>query len=190
MNAMNKKYKNGFTLAEMIIAVGITSVVLLSGVGLLLTFNTIQRKSINAQNVHDNIRFAMETMSREIRTGDSFCSVSSTATLAICLPSPACAWSAGCTQFAFRQTFTNETVVYKLDGNVVKVSRDGGVTFLPVTDPQRSITNLKFYITGIGTNDQERVTIVMEVNSGSLAKPNEVANLVVQTTVTKRKLGD
>lgn len=186
---MNKKQEKrisgGFTLVEMIVAVGITSTVLLSGLGLLLTFNTIQRKSINAQNVHDNIRFAMETMSREMRTGDSFCAVSTP-----CTPNPTCAWPAGCTQFAFRQTFTNEAVVYKLDGNVVKVSRDGGVSFLPITDPQRAVTNLKFYITGVGIIDQERVTIVMEVNSGSAAHPDEAVNLVAQTTVAKRKLGD
>ena len=187
---MQKNNNNGFTLVEMIVAIGITSTVLLAGVGLLLTFNAIQGKNINAQNVHDNIRFAVETMSREIRTGDRFCTVSPLAPLATCAPTATCAWPAGCTQFAFRQTFTNEAVIYKLNGNVVVVSRDGGVTFLPITDPQRTVTNMKFYVTGIGSDDQERVTIVMEVNSGSAAKPNEAVNLIVQTTVAKRKLGD
>lgn len=172
---MNFSYKKGFTLVEMIVAMGIISVVLLMGVGLLLTFNTIQKRTISAQNVHDNIRFAIETMSREIRTGDNF-----TAT---------CPWPNGCTEFSFRQTFTNEQVTYKLDGGTVKVSRDGS-DFLPVTDPQRSVTNLKFYTTGVGNNDQETVTIVMEVQSGSSAKPNELFDLTVQTTVAKRKLGD
>lgn len=173
---MNFSDKKGFTLVEMIVAMGIISVVLFMGVGILLMFNTIQKRTISAQNVHDNIRFAIETMSREIRTGDNFTNT--------------CEWAlGGCAEFTFRQTFTNETVIYKLDGGVVKVSRNGSA-FLPITDPQRSVTNLKFYTTGVGNNNQETVTIVMEVQSGSSAKPSEMFDIIAQATVAKRKLGD
>ena len=179
--------KQGFTLIEMIIALGIAGTVLVTATGLLVMLHSVQRRAINAQNVYDNIRFAVEAMSREIRTGDQFCN---TPLSNNCSPTPDCSWPNGCDVFTFRQTATNEDVVYKLDGGTVKVSRGGG-PFLPLTDPQRTVTKLRFYTNGVGIfGVHDMVTIVLEVEGGLASKADEFVTLNVQTSISKRKIVD
>ncbi|GEM_PF-1626815 len=191
---INKKYtslKSGFTLIEIVVAIGILSIVLMMGVGLLVVLLSHQRRTINIQNVHDNARFAIEAMSREIRTGDSYCAAANCIRPDAVTVTTDCSWSGGgCGTFTFRQASTNEIVVYRLSpvGPVVEVSRNGGI-FLPLTDPQRAVTRLRFYATGItNPSEQAKVTIIMEVEAGSAAKPDERATTQLQTTISKRKL--
>lgn len=188
---VSKKRAAGFTLIEMLIAVGVGSVVLVTAVGVLASLHAIQRRAINAQNVHDNIRFALEAMSREIRTGDQFCNVPAPGSCSNAGTPTDCSWPNGCDEFTFRQTATNEVVTYKLDGDdVVKVKREIG-NFLPLTDPQRTVTKLHFYTTGVNDfAEHELVTILLEVVGGTTAKPNELVTLNAQTSVSKRKIGE
>ncbi|TSC78818.1 MAG: hypothetical protein G01um101429_641 [Parcubacteria group bacterium Gr01-1014_29] len=188
----------GFTLLEMIVAVGIFSMVAVLASGSAFLFHRLQRKAINAQNVHDNIRFALDTMAREIRTGDKFCHVSlPTGCVNVSAPSLNCSWaSGGCTQFSFRESLADTpNIAYRLNtgapgGGAIQKSTDGGVQWYYITDPERTISTLRFYASGITAfpdEEQERVTIVIEVKSAYLAKPGEESRLLLQTTVTKRK---
>lgn len=188
------KTTKGFTLLEMLVAVGIFSIIALLASSSAFLFHRLQRKVVNSQNVHDNIRFALDTMAREIRTGDLFCDPSFPPAIQ-CAPSSLCTWaSGGCTQFSFRESLVATKIAYKLDtsapgGGAIQKSIDGGVTWQYVTDPERTISWLRFYVSGVSDpQEQERVTIVLEVESAYLAKPGEESKLLLQTTVTKLKL--
>lgn len=61
--------KQGFTLIEMIIALGIFSFVLIIYIGLYGRFITAQREGNQVQVVLEQVRTAFEVMDREIRTG-------------------------------------------------------------------------------------------------------------------------
>lgn len=186
----------GFTLLEMLVAVGIFSAVAVLASSSAVTFHNLQRKVINAQNVHDNVRFAIDTMAREIRTGDKYCDASFPPAIQ-CAPSPSCTWaSGGCTRFAFRESLavTTPNIAYRLDtsapgGGAIQKSVDEGASWEYITDPERTISSLRFYVSGIpDLNEQERVTIVVEVMSAYRAHPGEEARMILQTTVAKRKL--
>ncbi|MBI3273573.1 MAG: prepilin-type N-terminal cleavage/methylation domain-containing protein [Candidatus Colwellbacteria bacterium] len=74
---VKKKYKTktrntGFTLLEMIISIGIFSVVIIASIGITLSISNAQIKSANMQAILDNTRFNLELMTKEIRTGGSF----------------------------------------------------------------------------------------------------------------------
>jgi prepilin-type N-terminal cleavage/methylation domain-containing protein len=62
----------GFTLLEMIVSLGVFSAAILIILGAILSINDAQKKMINIQAVEDNLRFALDTMSREIRTGSVY----------------------------------------------------------------------------------------------------------------------
>ena len=62
--------KKGFSLIEMIVAVGIFSVAALIGVTALLSLTVSQRKAIAIQSAYDNMRFGVEVISKDLRTGD------------------------------------------------------------------------------------------------------------------------
>jgi len=59
----------GFTLIEMIVAIGIFSMVSTLAIGSLLILTSAERHVSSVQINQDNVRFAIEAMSRDIRTG-------------------------------------------------------------------------------------------------------------------------
>ena len=189
---MNKQ--KGFTLLEMIVALGIFSIVAVLTAGTIVSFNRVQKKTINIQNAHDNIRYALETMARAIRTGDAYCKQD--AGLTCSGGSSVCAWSTGgCDTFAFRESISGSNYVYRrgvvAGKGIIERSTDG-VNFTIITDPRIDITKLRFYVSGItdspyalSSTEQQKVTIVVEIRSGT---GTQISQLNMQTTVTKRKL--
>jgi len=178
--------RGGFTLIEILVSMGVLGVIITIGISMIVVFASLQRRTINAQNALDNIRFAVDSMARDMRTGDKFCQADD------CEPNPTCSWSGGgCTVFSFRQKLGNNDIVrYQLNNGVVETWRSSRPTWLPLTDPQRTVTKLRFYVRGAGVTpeEQQRVTILMEVQGGVSNKPGEIVTTQVQTTVTKRKL--
>ena len=60
--------KQGFTLVELIVAIGMFSVVVVGATDLMLTTFNTQAKAIAVKDVIDNGRFTLELMTRELRT--------------------------------------------------------------------------------------------------------------------------
>lgn len=203
MRFKGKEGTSGFTMFEMMVAIGIFSVVVSLASGSAFLFHRVHRKAINSQNVLDNIRFAMDSMAREIRTGDKFCrsTLPNECIEAGSEQPPAdadpgnftadCAWEdGGCSQFAFREALAvdPDTIAYKLENNAIQ-KRVGTGPWQYITDPQRTVSHLRFLVSGIGVpEEQERVTIIIEVDASSSSRPGEDSTLLLQTTVTKRKL--
>ena len=61
--------QKGFTLIEIVVSAGIFGVIMLIVVGMFSRFTLVQRYSIAQQGLSEDIRFAMELISREVRTG-------------------------------------------------------------------------------------------------------------------------
>lgn len=72
MQSTERKINKGFTLIEIIVAVSIFTIVMLVTMGALLTLNDSSRKAQALRTVIDNLNFAVEDMSRKIRTGDIY----------------------------------------------------------------------------------------------------------------------
>ena len=62
-----KKNLGGFTLIEMIVAIGVFSFMIVVVLGSLLMVINAQRKAFYIRQAQDNARFALERMAREIR---------------------------------------------------------------------------------------------------------------------------
>lgn len=162
---MNK----GFTLIEMIVAIGLFSVVMMLSMAGFLNISDLQKKSSAIRVSNDNMNFAMETMSREIRTGSSY--------------------SEGADNSLHFTSISSNNMVYSLNNitHQIEISKDGGASFSPLTSSELEISKLKFVIKGEGSGDgQPNVTIIMEGSSGVSEKTKSYLNL--QTTVTQRKI--
>lgn len=150
----------------MIVALWVFSVVILISTSAFLSLISVERRAAAAANIQNNLRFALEVMAKEIRTGTNYIS-----------PHPFISFS-----------FTNakgENVDYRLDttNNLIEKSSDGGVSFLPLTSGQIRVDDLKFYI--VGPPGQPRVTITMKATTQLQTTAPEF-NL--QTTVSQRKV--
>src|SRR3989344_6257155 len=62
----------GFTLLEVIVSLGVFTIAILISLGTIFSITDAQKKAVAFQNTLDNIRFGLESMSKEMRTGYSF----------------------------------------------------------------------------------------------------------------------
>ena len=63
---------SGFTLIEMIVSLGVFSVVVTIAVGALLVLIAANRQLQDEQSILSNLAFALDSMTREIRTGTQY----------------------------------------------------------------------------------------------------------------------
>ncbi len=182
---MSKKshvnFLTGFTLLEMIVSTGIFSVVVVASIGIILSVKSAQEKSSNIQNVQDNIRFAAEFISKELRQGTSYQPVGCT-TIALGLRQ--------CTSITFTSSRGLLVSYCKPASTVLRLEVAGscGANGLPLTASNIAINQLFFYVTGeaAGAGDgQPRMTLVL---SGASTEPKTQlrSSFNLQTTVTQR----
>ncbi len=73
MKLLNKKNnQRGFTLLEMIISLAIFTIVALIAIGAILKIMDANRKSLSLKTAINNLNFALESMSREMRVGSNY----------------------------------------------------------------------------------------------------------------------
>lgn len=65
-------FQRGFTLLEMIISIGVFSVIVIAAIGITIGISNAQIKASAVQAVQDNIRFSVELMTKELRTGSAY----------------------------------------------------------------------------------------------------------------------
>lgn len=62
----------GFTLVEVMISIGLFTVIMVIGIGAILGVNITNRKTQSMRAIIDNMSFVMEDMARSMRLGDYF----------------------------------------------------------------------------------------------------------------------
>lgn len=161
----NKK-EEGLTIIELIVAVGIFGLVIGMTFNIFTLSITSQRRIIALRNVEDSIRFTIEAMAREIRTGTNF--------------------SGGGNLISFTNA-KGETVVYRLNSNVIEKSSDGGVNYMAVTGTETTVNYLNFYLMGQAAGDGLEPRVTVTIGATSIVG-NQTANLKIQTTISERLL--
>lgn len=167
----------GFTLVEMIVAIFIFSIVMVVAVGALVSVIGANRKAQAVKSVMNNLNFALESMTRTIRTGTGYdCGT------------PNCA-TEGSETFSLLST-NGEDVVYTLNKQEARIERstDGGSTFQALTAPEVTVDILTFYLDGetVGDDEQPRVLIHVKGTAGSGGRDQTEFSL--QTLVAQRLL--
>lgn len=185
-----------FTLIEIMVAVSIFSIVMMIGVGALLTMVEVNKRAQGINSVMNNLNAAVEQMSRSLRVGASYhCEQSATP------PSPGilattrdCATDGGLL-VAFEasggdQEDPTDQVVYRLNGSHLERSLSAGAngTWVALTAPEVQITNFRFYVTGSqtlanGDTVQPRVLMIIKGTAALQGGPTE---FTVQSSITQR----
>lgn len=184
----------GFTLLEVVISVGIFATLAVSAIGIMLGVARIRQKTAHLQAVIDNVRFSMELITKELRTGEEYASPG------ICSGAPGEELT-----FISNNTGIRERRAYYLNaGKIMKISLSGtdadrqitpadcaespgGIAF-PFTSNDVRINSLSFIVHGeiLGQSDgQPRVTISMEAESRD-PRMGADTHMNLQTTITQR----
>lgn len=182
MNRLPIKNSKGFTLVEMIVSLGLFTIVLFIATNAFLAIVNVDRKSRATRIVVDNLNLALEDMTRNIKTGLTYyCGTTDTGGVGDCV-------LGGDTVY-----FTNQEGVrmgYYFDGVVdhaiFRITGTGpGAVVQRITSPEINISDLKFIVSGSSsfTSGDRKQPMIIIMITGFLG---ENMPIKFQTTVTQR----
>lgn len=194
------KLRNGFTLVEVMVSMSIFTMVATVAVGVLLVMVDANRKSQNIQSAMTNLSFALDSMTRDIRTGtEYFCDGSNdpstnASALSDCLP------GAGGTSMSFNEGGSSLTascpsgskrISFRLNSNQIErrlCVGVGGVGWQPITSPKVNITDMQFIVTGSNKSDTLSPTATIFISGYVVDQSGTDATFEIETSVTQQQL--
>ena len=178
----------GFTLIEMIVAVGLFAVVMVICVSTLFALVNANRKAQALQSVMNNLNITLDGMARAIREGSTYnCGSSAPFTGTRDCPN-------GDIEFNFEHyggdtSNFNDQWFYRFDAvlHQIQKSEDGGVTFFPVTSPEITVDDVKFFVVGTTRGDTVQPKVVIVVKGTAAANNAKTKSTFhIQAAATQR----
>lgn len=190
-NMKSLQTKNGFTLVEMTVSLGLFTIIMFIATSAFLSIVNTDRKARSVRIAADNLNIALEDMSRRIKTGHDYaCDDRASGTYD-------CPGGVPSNMLSFDdQTSTPSVpvrIVYKratgptcgigYDSTQGCILRDDKL----ITSPEIDITGLKFIVSGsdVGSADNQQPMVVIVID-GSLGSGATESGFKIQTTVTQR----
>ena len=198
---LETKKQKGFTLVEMIVAVGLFAIVMLICVGALLALVGANQKVQALQSVMNNLNVSLDGMVRGIRMGSIFhCDTVGLVDSNNPLTTKDC--TGGSAVFAFEpygNSATDQPWIYSYDATSKQLFRStNGGALEAVTAPEVTIDSLTFYVvgstrgcdTGSGVTCapiQPKVVIVIK-GTAPVANSRARSSFHIQATAVQRLL--
>jgi prepilin-type N-terminal cleavage/methylation domain-containing protein len=178
---MHTSFNKGFTLVELMTSLAVFMVIMTIAMGSVLGIFSANRKAQAESAVMNNLNLAMESMAREMRFGQNYHCGIGTYTVPQSCPS-------GDETVSFLSS-DGRQMVYRLSGNTIERSSDGGANFVGLTAPEIIIENLKFYVLGATeTPDESQPKVVITLKGYSGVREEERTDFSLQTVVSQRLL--
>lgn len=195
MKTKHKKYfnniirnKRGVTLLEMVVAVSLFSIVILSATDIFRLVIEGQRNAIASQNMQESMRYAFETMAKEIRTA-----VASNHDCEFLFGSPVDAvnrvyntTSNGDGDILYFKNQNNICTAYYLENGAIMVMRGGDIA--ATTPAKIKISNLNFDVVDnlIGDPASVQPLTTMRMDIEAVGKEMHKEAMKMQTTLSSR----
>ncbi len=200
MNNHNK-YNKGFTLLEMIVSLGIFAVVAVIAVGALLKISDANRKALILKTAVNNLNFALETMSREVRLGSDYSCSPNSSSIQRNGQSTNCSNSGGwalafASQYKGRDSVNidqecNLTYVYFFDKSVNKIKKmqskycddniNDSTKYFEILSPEVNIVDSDI---SLDKTNQPKAFIWLKGEVGS--RESDKVGFSLQTTISQR----
>ena len=169
----------GFTLVEMIVAVGLFAIVMIICVSALLSLVHANRKAQALQSVMNNLNIALDGVVRSVRMGSGYS----------CDGAGDCA--DGGDEFSF-QPFGDSAEPrwhYRLSGGQLERSTSESIQYEAITAPEVQIETLSFFVVGTARGDavQPKLIIVARGSAGALGTSARTS-FHIQATAVQRLL--
>ena len=187
----NKKvlHQAGFTLIEMLVAVSIFAIVMVVSVGTLIVLVSSANSAQVLQSISTNLSFALDNMTRNIRTGYSYYCTNSSLSGNLPLGTNGCA--SGGRAIVFTESSTNTRIAYRYnstEGSLEqRVSSTG--SWRRLTSDDVKIEKAVFYVNGSAEPSGEEQPTVRVILTASAADGGVTETpFYLQTTIVQRIL--
>ena len=201
----SKNSKKGFTLIEVVVAVGLFSIVMMVALAIILSVVDNNKKVHSVNVVVDNLNFAIDSMVRDIKTGKHYrCGITSI----INIPD-----AENCTGSQNNKSITlvstlyaeDKIVQYEFDeegGKIIKRSCEinsqastesqkvclvGSFETADLTSSEIDITDVRFKVNP-GSPGSVQPTVFLLIKGTSAVNPTEASDFIIQTLISQRYL--
>lgn len=185
--------QHGFSLVEVLVSLTLFTIVITISVGSLLVLIDANAKAQNLQEVMTNVTFAVDSMSREIRTGRGYyCSNNLPDSISI-EATQNCSQASSISVVEGGSSLTagsgNSRIAYRIANGAIE-RRVGDGNWLPLTSDKVTIDTMYFTVSDTATYSdasdmiQPTATIYIEGTAGT--KEDLDTDFSIQTTVTRR----
>lgn len=177
--------QKGFSLVEMMVAVTLFMIVMIVAIGGLMMLVYSGSTTQSVQSVSANLSLAVDSMTRNIRTGYGYyCSSALSGTL----PSTTNDCSSGGTGIVFTDSRTGDRTAFRYNSTDKSIEQkvESGA-WRRMTAEEINVDALTFYVTGSNSSDALQGTVRILVRAIS-EQGNEVMPFYLQTLVTSRLL--
>jgi len=189
--------QKGYTLIEVLVAVGIFTILIAAPTGFFVGSLRGQLKTLASQKLLDNTSYTLEYISRSLRMAKKELSAD---------PLTACLLEGGTILYGHNYQITrggnglkfinykNECQEFFLDENDhrLKESKNGAAPVALTAEDLEitSLTGLKFKLSGESQadTDQPRVTLFLKIKGARGQKPELQPEIKIQTTISQRNL--
>lgn len=174
----------GFTLIELVVSIGLFSIIMLIALTVLFALVAANKNARNIQIAADNAGFVMEDIIRGLRFGYNYhCDVNVGK-----IEEPRDC-SGGADSIAFENGFDKNKVIYRYNetsgvGIIEKI--DNGNSPVRITPESVNVQKFQVYVTGSsrgGDDGQARVRIVLDV---LVADGQQETSMILQSSVSQR----
>jgi prepilin-type N-terminal cleavage/methylation domain-containing protein len=200
ISMIQPRYIAGFTLIEMLVSLALFTIIATVTVGTLLVLIAGNSRVTGEQEVLTTLSFALDSMTREIRTGSEyFCGNANSVISASVVSSSTDEQSCSIPNFglSFRESGQsisegddNNRIAYYFKNKMI-YRRVGDKTETPLIGNEISVLDARFVVTGTpplrNSSDKQQPTVTIfitaQASSSELTKP-----FTLQTTVVQRAL--
>ena len=189
--------KNAYTLIEVLVAVGIFTIVIAAPTGFFVSALKGQQKALASQEVLDETSYALEYVSRSLRMAkkELNCASKSDPTTCACLKIGGYGVNYELTHEGKGIKFTNyqnqcQEFFLDINDNRFKEVKDGGEA-IPLTSDDLEVVVFKIGPQdswGQNDNKQPKITLFLEVKGVESTRPELQPKIQIQTTVSQRNL--
>lgn len=201
----NKKNNTGgFTLIELLVSVGLFATVMTMSAGIILSVINGNKKAQQINSVANNLNFAVESMTRDLKTGYDYYCDENAPTVKDPIASRGCG-SGASDVIRFISTITGEerVVFYKffpdgtdggyLSKRICEVGADNASMtncnqYSRVTSPDIDLKEVSFYVKAPIEGDDDQPGALIVIRGTSKIERNAATDFNIQTYVSQRLL--
>jgi prepilin-type N-terminal cleavage/methylation domain-containing protein len=176
--------KSGFSLIEMLLAISIFIIIILSATRIFQLVIQGQRQAIATYHVQENLKYFFEVMSKEVR-------MATMDTNQECYPFDVSSkLYVSQNNHLFFKNFDGQCVEYFIENdngiNRFKIKRNGKSAY--ITTSSININSLKFYIkqSTVGEMQTKQPSITVNIKAEAIAAEIDKSEMTLQTTITSR----
>lgn len=172
MKARSTKHKarRGYTLIELIVAVGLFAIIMMLASGAYLIMINVNRQTQAIATGIDNVSFVLESMTRSIRTGRSYSQI-------------------GSNTFSFIDQ-SGCAITYGVSAGRIIQSESGtgcpALSSVPLTAPSVTISAIAFTASGVVAGDMSQPHVIINVAGTVSSGPGKTEPFTVETSATMR----